>query len=1034
MNLRLTIKLIIAITVFTHTLFAQNTEKEPGQVIWQETFDKTVWENTVIDGQTVTSNLPEGWVFSDVTSNNYYWQWSNVGPRGRHTSPNGGTVPKNQLSPAAPINSTTGTSGFLLMPSDWYNTNDDGNSISPAISMNSFVEYGPINLSEYQQVHFRIEYFFKLLKPENSEISIRFRDNNDNSATIAINFQENIPSKNASVSDFNLTVLLEKNEINPEQIFFRITQSGPSHYFFMIDDIKFYQPFDRNLRILDTWNDYHTQGGTSTDVELHKDFFGGYKYIPLSIVDTFVQFRTQAQNFGGITRQNIYTQTEIQNLDINLINPVYTDTSSIKTLSPSEVVIFTNTSSFRPKLPGKYRITNTVTDGESEDLNLNIKQSEIYITNGLYSHVDTSSTSEYLPLQADTSSANYGYGQAYWVPNISSNKVTFNELSFFIHPTQNPNHLAAQEIEVQGYLFKKQGTTHEIVQSTEKYKPIATDRGKFVNLQFTNPQELDGNQNYYLILKVTNQSISRKLLLAHHPNHHQSYGQSGVIMSSSNNLIVVDKTPVLYTNITGGYIPQETDILAYNIERQTDNTIINTENKSITLTMPFNTNVSSLVPNFVISINAVAEIGDVVQTSGVSVVDFTNPVVYTIKNGDKQDEWTVTVNVQPEPPATFTSFTIEGQIDQTLINSENRTISLLMPNNTNLTELTPSFSITEGAEAFIGGTLQVSGITVNDFTNPVTYRLVSQSGISENWIVTVGMQGELHTGCKILLFGFSGQTQHTVIKDSTVTVNLSANAPLNSLVPLFVLSKGAKAYHLQGQTESLVTSGGNIIDFTSVVTFRVRAENEINFIDWKIKVTTNQNSQADFESFEVRLKYMQDTIERDTVFYANIFNSNNKMEIHLPQETILDSIKPFWTVSPGAIVKIGDNIMTSGESLINMSKPVEFNVISQQSQGSKQIKTWTLYTYANLVGIKENVVLNNIKMYPNPTSKTINVEVTEDFRNGSYQIFNIYGQTVNKGIYRGLSFDIDIQNHPKGIYFVKITSNRQYKIEKFLFE
>ena len=106
-------------------------------------------------------------------------------------------------------------------------------------------------------------------------------------------------------------------------------------------------------------------------------------------------------------------------------------------------------------------------------------------------------------------------------------------------------------------------------------------------------------------------------------------------------MIVTDKTPAFYTNITGGYIPEETDFLAYSIEGQLDNTIINAEDKTVELTMPYGTVVTSLIPEFVLSINAVAKIGEEEQISGTSVVDFTDTtVIYTITNGESpSSEW-----------------------------------------------------------------------------------------------------------------------------------------------------------------------------------------------------------------------------------------------------------------------------------------------------------------------------------------------------------------------------------------------------------
>ncbi|HOG20313.1 MAG TPA: T9SS type A sorting domain-containing protein, partial [Salinivirgaceae bacterium] len=724
---------------------------------------------------------------------------------------------------------------------------------------------------------------------------------------------------------------------------------------------------------------------------------------------------------------------------------IYDDESSTQTLQPSEIGIFTNTVSFRPKLQGEYKISTTITDGNTEDSTLNQIELEFNITDGLFSYIDTSSTSSYLALQADTSSTGYGYGQAFWIPDILTNKVVFNNLAFFVHSSQNPNHLTAQDIDVQGYLFKKQGVNYEIVQTTNVYKPVATDIGKFVNLQFNAPQELDGNQSYYLVLKVMNQSLTKRLMLAHDPNHHQSYGNSGIKIGSSNNLIVVDKTPVFYTNITGGYIPEETDILAYNIDGQLDNTIINSENKTVELTMPYGTDMTSLIPKFVLSVNAVAKIGEEEQISGTSVVDFTDTtVIYTIVNGDTlSSEWSVTVNLGPEPPAEFISFNIDGQIGQTTINTTNRTVSLVMPENTDMTALIPIFEITAGATAFINDSVQISGSTANDFTNPVIYKLVTQGGVDYDWTVTVTEQGSLLSGCDILSFGFIGQTQQADINTEakTVYVNLPPSTSVHNLVPIFNLSPGAKAYHLQFDTETPVVSGGNIIDFTFEVIFRVKAENMIDFSDWKINVTTNQNSQADFESFEVHLvvqNIVDDTVTvQDTIpYYATIYKTNNTMLLQLPEGTRLDSIQPIWTVSPGAIVKINDTtIVQSGESYMDLSKLVVFKVVSQHAQGAKQIKTWTLHT-SYIVGIEEqdHDIYTNVKMYPNPASHYINVDLPEDMRNGSYQIFNIYGQTVAAGTYRGIQFNIDIQGQPKGIYFIKVSSDRYHKIDKFLFE
>ena len=75
--------------------------------------------------------------------------------------------------------------------------------------------------------------------------------------------------------------------------------------------------------------------------------------------------------------------------------------------------------------------------------------------------------------------------------------------------------------------------------------------------------------------------------------------------------------------------------------------VIDSSKKTITVSCAQGTVVSDVVPRFTISDEAVAKIGDVVQTSGVSHVDLSTPKVYTVvaENGNTQN-WTVTVNIE----------------------------------------------------------------------------------------------------------------------------------------------------------------------------------------------------------------------------------------------------------------------------------------------------------------------------------------------------------------------------------------------------
>ncbi len=89
----------------------------------------------------------------------------------------------------------------------------------------------------------------------------------------------------------------------------------------------------------------------------------------------------------------------------------------------------------------------------------------------------------------------------------------------------------------------------------------------------------------------------------------------------------------------------ETDIISYNISNQIGNAIINNSERTILVTMPYNTALNMLTANFQLSQGAKATVNDVLQTSGVTINNFTTPLIYKVTAQDNitTNEWTITV-------------------------------------------------------------------------------------------------------------------------------------------------------------------------------------------------------------------------------------------------------------------------------------------------------------------------------------------------------------------------------------------------------
>ncbi|MBC7126155.1 MAG: hypothetical protein H5T24_11030, partial [Bacteroidales bacterium] len=178
----------------------------------------------------------------------------------------------------------------------------------------------------------------------------------------------------------------------------------------------------------------------------------------------------------------------------------------------------------------------------------------------------------------------------------------------------------------------------------------------------------------------------------------------------------------------------EANITAYSIDGVDG--VINSGDYTISVTLPYGTDVTNLVATFTLSDGASAKVGGVDQVSGTTANDFTSPVTYTVtaEDGTSTQDWIVTVTVTPASSAKdITSFTISGQVSST-IDAVAGTVAVVMPYGTNVTALTPTIEVSQFA------TIDPASGVAQDFTNPVTYTVTAQDNSTKAWTVTVTVQ------------------------------------------------------------------------------------------------------------------------------------------------------------------------------------------------------------------------------------------------------------------------------------------------------
>lgn len=163
---------------------------------------------------------------------------------------------------------------------------------------------------------------------------------------------------------------------------------------------------------------------------------------------------------------------------------------------------------------------------------------------------------------------------------------------------------------------------------------------------------------------------------------------------------------------------------------------------SIMLTVPNAVDQSKLVPAFeMLNPRTIIKINGVVQESGVSVVDFTEPVKYMVMAENRSIKtWTVSV----EKKAAITKFGFYESENPGVLFKDYRAvitgvnIHIYVPKETDLTQLTPRFEYSGGGGVKVNGVVQESGKNAHDFTQPVAYEVLESGATSgEQFIVKV---------------------------------------------------------------------------------------------------------------------------------------------------------------------------------------------------------------------------------------------------------------------------------------------------------
>ena len=467
----------------------------------------------------------------------------------------------------------------------------------------------------------------------------------------------------------------------------------------------------------------------------------------------------------------------------------------------------------------------------------------------------------------------------------------------------------------------------------------------------------------------------------------------------------------------------EADILSFATEYQMAPAVIDNENATITLEVLFGSGLDAIVPTFTLSAGATAYIDGVQQVSGTSVVDFTNPVIYTViaEDGTSQREWTVTITeAEVSSAAEILNFIVDGQMGNAVINSGNATVTIQVGVGVDVTNLIPQITIS------LGATIDPASGVAQDFSEPVEYTVTAQDEVTQKvWTVTVNTT-DLITIYEIQYTEeasgdspFAGQ----VVTTSGVVTSLHYNYEGGEFQGFFI-QDGVGAwnglYVYDKQLASVAPAIGDSIIITGMIkeyyglteltfdnTSGVQIDFDIissdNVLPAPFLVSTLEANGEPWES--VLIKVMNAKCTNDDVGYG-------MMEVN-------DDSGPIF---------VDDDIYAAG---LTLNERYDIVGIGHYSYSEYKI----LPRSASDVNLSSSVTINwgeNINTFPNPFSHTIWIDNAQEVVR--VNIFNLLGQQVMSVILKGQERAfIQTDRLPYGVYLVSIeNSNGERTVRKMI--
>lgn len=330
--------------------------KVPGTILYSEDFDST--------GNAARNGLPQGWTLQNNAGNTFNWIWSNTAPGGQYSL----NTP--------PLQSTTGSNGFLLLPSDFYNTPIPANGPAP---IDASITSPQIVIPATRYVTIRFEYIYRFCCANVSELVAEVSNDGINWVTydVKLNPSASFAPNNVVTAEFDVSSVLG----NQTSAYVRFRQTNASWYYYMVDDLELIEGQAPDYMAI---RDHEFEYGKNFVLQPNYTMMPGVMAYDISAFNVITESLVATQS-------NVKTSVEvIHESDCNGMpgqGQVYYQVDSSKTSIPAQSMDTFNLGGFNSfqTLAGKFRFNyQVVTDSTKPNNTLNKAVDSLIITDSTF--------------------------------------------------------------------------------------------------------------------------------------------------------------------------------------------------------------------------------------------------------------------------------------------------------------------------------------------------------------------------------------------------------------------------------------------------------------------------------------------------------------------------------------------------------------------------------------------------------------------------------------------------------------------------